>query len=154
MGHDVRRAEVKQDSVIRDMGEKRDMLRGKACLGTLARCLAMQESGEEFSRQRRVGVKGWGCSLCRLDTFLKLHTIPKFLSASFVLCVHQQVPKPLLPTESRFGGLVTNFHRDRESLFSEAYLPMVHRDRLLLKACVLLCPEPISTNKRTEQGTA
>lgn len=58
--------------------------------------LAMQGSGEELSRQKRAGVKGRGVSLCRLHTFLKPHPIPKFLSASFVLCDHQQVPKPLL----------------------------------------------------------
>lgn len=57
--------------------------------------LAMQGPGEELTRQKRAGVKDWGGSLCRLDTFLKPHVIPEFLSASFVLCVHQQVPKAL-----------------------------------------------------------
>lgn len=65
--------------------------------------LAMQGSGEELTRQKRAGVKDWGGCLCRLDTFLKPHPVPEFLSASFVLCVHRQVPKPLLPAESRLG---------------------------------------------------
>lgn len=97
--------------------------------------LAMQGSGEELSRQKRAGVKGQGGSLCRVDTFLKPYPIPKFLSASFVLCVHQQVPKSLLRAGMGSGDKLSR----GQSLFSEADLPMAHRDGLLLRHCVYWC---------------
>lgn len=65
--------------------------------------LAEQGSGEELSRKQKAGVKGWGGSLCRLDTFPGLQPVPKVPSAAFVLWVHQQVQKPWPPAESRFG---------------------------------------------------